>query len=180
MLLSILLGVLCGLLAYRAQYRSLANYHNNHIPLPYRESNSFTGVFGPRNNETSETTTYGTNDGTQSNFPDKYLAVRWPFSPAEKRGPVDTKKPQPTISPTLHHSPVEMNSSDSGNRRVDVDGNSSMNAVWSMSMGQASTVIRTKNAERSSVAGSAARVDEGGRSVRDNRVVGLEAAAEMV
>ena len=191
-LLSILLGVLCGLLAYRAQYYSLFNYRNNHLPLPYREPNSFTSCFGSkvRSPETGFGATTPNNHHPHDTTPDKYLAVRWPFDATEKRGPVDTKKPRPQIPPRSDPGPVEMTSTSSGNRPRDVDGNSSVNAVWSMSRashversssaGQATTIRRNSNAERSSAtaSGSGARAAEA-PSVRDREIVGSGVGSEV-
>lgn len=162
MLLSIPLGILCGLLTYRSQYHSLFNYRNNHIPLPYRSNSKRFQLFKPKTPPPQ--TIYGVTEVPQPEtnwypVPDQYLAVSWPLRNDEKRGPVETKKQPPYHGPAnepIVHSPYASPQA----HGMDLDG-TSRDAVWSMSrasnaattyahgargsasLGQASTIVRT-------------------------------------
>ena len=90
-ILSMIVGTICALFAYRAHFHSLFDYRNNHIPLPYHGS---TRSFKQSDQATKEKpgsteriageekVVYGVNNS----LPDRHLAVRWPIGVDEKRG----------------------------------------------------------------------------------------------
>ena len=182
-----LIGIICGLFAYRAHYHSMFDYRNNHIPLPYHgQTNNFKPIDSSLNAASSqaeeakvdEKTAYGPN----SPYPDKHLAVRWPFGIDEKRGARSTKKqiPDPGPNSTPTKTPIDAGS-DSG--RMAMDGNSSVNGVVSTrirtSTEQGSVIhhIPTGNDGASSFRRSHRGEDEA--SIRDRELIGSGVGSEV-
>lgn len=73
---SIPIGVICGLLAYRAHYVSTFSYPTNHIPLSYTHSKRPFGLPFCRRSKGEEKSAKKPNG--------KFLAVTWPREEEEK------------------------------------------------------------------------------------------------
>ncbi|MCJ1466452.1 phosphatidic acid phosphatase type [Pseudocyphellaria aurata] len=76
-LLSVPIGVICGILAYRAQYYSAFSYLTNHIPLPYSGSGTKKAIRLPFRRRSEAQIIAETHNG-------EYLAVEWPRETNER------------------------------------------------------------------------------------------------
>ena len=183
------IGILFGLMAYRAHYHSLFDYRNNHIPLPLRgQTNSFKLADASINTasepEKKDTGEGGISYGPNSSRPDKHLAVRWPFGLDEKRGSKRTKSGLPPSGRhvTPEKSPSERRSSED---RMAMDGNSSVNGVLSTrvrSSTEQGSVIHHRptgnhDGARSSRSSSYTMADAA--SVRDRELIGSGVGSEV-
>ena len=146
-LTGILLGCLCGIIAYRAQYRSVFDYRNNHLPLPYRifiqklTKHACLEPLFQRNTPSAALT-----DKNEPSFttPDEYLAVRWPFPRSESCGPIDRGYPQTKKQHEPDLRGIDSRDPYMTSRQRGIDGDSGMNATWSMSR-MSETDIRSRS-----------------------------------
>ena len=184
-LLSMLIGILCGLLGYRAHFHSLFDYRNNHIPLPYHgQTRSFKTVDSspntlPEHKEkdlADEKQPYEPN----SPVPDKHRAVRWPFGSDEKRGSDSTKVRVPQ-SERNSAPEVQDNEVGSGSGRIAMDGNSSVIAVCSTrirSSTELGSVIHHKIPVKPILPSYHTRMDDTA-SIRDRELIGSGTGSEV-
>ncbi|KAL8795656.1 MAG: hypothetical protein Q9195_001894 [Heterodermia aff. obscurata] len=135
-IMSMFIGIFFGFLAYRAQFHSVLDYRNNHIPLPLRgQTLSFKPTDASINAAAEPTENYkGDGEiahGPNSSRPDRHLPVSWPLSLDEKRGARTNKRRGHPSGPDAI--PEEKQASDvrSGDARMALDGNSSVNGVIS-------------------------------------------------
>lgn len=163
------------------------NYRNNHIPLPYHgQTKSFKPIDSSldaasgqaEGAKVDEKVAYSPN----SPYPDRHLAVRWPFGIDEKRGSRSTKEQVPDPGP--ESTPTKTpNGAGSESGRMAMDGNSSVNGVIS-------TRIRTSTEQGSVIHHKSAGNDgassflrsyrgDDTASIRDRELIGSGVGSEV-
>ena len=180
-------GIIFGLLVYRAHYHSLFNYRNNHIPLPFHGHTESFKLADASINTASEPKEQDTKEGEisygpNSSHPDKHLAVRWPFGLDEKRGSKRTKKEAPPsgLDGTTEKKASERRSSDG---RMALDGNSSVNGVLSTrvrsSTEQGSVIHHRPTGNDGATSSRSSYTMADAASVRDRELIGSGVGSEV-
>lgn len=186
-IISMFIGMLFGLMAYRAHYHSLFDYRNNHIPLPLRgQTNSFkladasiNTASEPKEKDTKEG---GISYGPNSSHPDKHLAVRWPFGLDEKRG---SKRTKSGVPPSGLDATTEKNASGrrSSEGKMALDGNSSVNGVLSTrirsSTEQGSVIHHRPTGNDGARSSRSSYSMDDAASVRDRELIGSGVGSEV-